>query len=325
MRVPCEIVVNEFLPLFRAMVASELRVKGQRQSEIAHILGLTQPAISGYLNSPKRISSSVLNIEEIRSTSKWLASSLTEKRITESETIRTICHLCANLKSQGAICAIHKERAPVLRRESCDVCLQLHSGGVESAQAKYEVLKDVRTSVRIIEDSNQFPVIMPEVHVNVVAAIPGAKDIYDVAGIPGRITKIEGRAHAFVPPEFGASTHMAKVLLTVVQKDPRTRAAMNIAYDSDIDKAIRLVGLKSYKFSRAELPTATRDSEAVFQIIKRVLRSKKIMPRVLIDEGGYWVEPISYIFGYSATQVATLAVKIANKVVGLKKSQDNSS
>lgn len=35
------------------------------------------------------------------------------------------------------------------------------------------------------------------------------------------------------------------------------------------------------------------------------------MPRVIIDLGGYGIEPISYLFGESAVELAKLVIQIA--------------
>jgi predicted fused transcriptional regulator/phosphomethylpyrimidine kinase/predicted transcriptional regulator len=315
MKPPCEVVVKELLPTLRALISYELYTNGLGQAKIAQILGLTQPAVSGYLSSSKKVSSSKFHIDEVVSLSKWLASSLTGKKISESEAVKAMCYLCINLKCQGAICVLHKEQIPTLNQESCDVCIQIYSKGVSVADAKSKVLRDVKAAMDIIQASNDFPVIMPEVHVNIVAAIPGAKGIYDVAGVPGRITKVEGWARAFLPPEFGASTHMAKVLLAAMQVNPELKATVNIAFNTHIDKAIKLIGLRSYKFSRTKIPLeVVKREDAVLYIIKELSEAKEKILDVIIDEGGYWVEPISYVFGTSATQTANLAVKIAETV-----------
>jgi predicted transcriptional regulator len=43
-----EIVVEQFLPTFRSMLAEELRERGLTQSEVADILGISQSAVSKY-------------------------------------------------------------------------------------------------------------------------------------------------------------------------------------------------------------------------------------------------------------------------------------
>ncbi|PSQ52423.1 DNA-binding protein, partial [Halobacteriales archaeon SW_12_67_38] len=43
-----ELVVEEFLPTFRSMLAERLRERDLTQSEVASILGISQSAVSKY-------------------------------------------------------------------------------------------------------------------------------------------------------------------------------------------------------------------------------------------------------------------------------------
>jgi len=45
-----EIVVDEFLPTFRSMLAEELRERDLTQNEVADVLGISQSAVSKYVH-----------------------------------------------------------------------------------------------------------------------------------------------------------------------------------------------------------------------------------------------------------------------------------
>jgi len=45
-----EVVVDEFLPTFRSMLAEELRERSLTQSEVADPLGISQSAVSKYVH-----------------------------------------------------------------------------------------------------------------------------------------------------------------------------------------------------------------------------------------------------------------------------------
>jgi hypothetical protein len=63
---PCEAVAKHVMPIFRALVAKELREKyGLSQNEIAAKMGITQAAVSHYLNS-KRGTRLLAQIEAIK-------------------------------------------------------------------------------------------------------------------------------------------------------------------------------------------------------------------------------------------------------------------
>ncbi len=63
---PCEAVAKHIMPIFRALVTKELRDKyGLSQNEIAAKLGITQAAVSHYINS-KRGTHMLAEIEKIK-------------------------------------------------------------------------------------------------------------------------------------------------------------------------------------------------------------------------------------------------------------------
>lgn len=63
MRLFCETVVNEVLPAVRSILAQELAERGYSQTEIADMMGVTQPAVSQYLSSTRG-----QRVQRIRST-----------------------------------------------------------------------------------------------------------------------------------------------------------------------------------------------------------------------------------------------------------------
>jgi len=317
MKPPCEVVVKELLPLIRALVAKELKARSLSQAKIADLIGVTQPAVSGYLKL--RADKEPLYSEEIVALSKWLASGLASGSLPSSEAVKEICTLCTNLKCQGSICATHKKKAPSLQREGCDICLQLYSKGLPSVDRKQVVLSNLKAAVNLIQASKEFAALIPEVLVNIVEAIPDAKRINDVAGIPGRIAKVDGAPRAFMQPEFGASRHLASVLLAAMQVDPRVHAAINIAYNRFVKEAFEKLGFRVYLFNRREPPTNTDTAQArVAEEVLNLGKRGEPLPDVFVDAGGYWIEPSAYIFGANAVEVAQKAIKVAEVVASLR-------
>ena len=319
MKPPCEVAVKELLPLIRALVAKELKARGLSQAKIADLIGVTQPAVSSYLKL--KVDKEPLYSEEVVTLSKWLASSLVSGTLQSSEAVKSICILCTNLKCQGSLCLTHKKRVPSLGAEGCDICLQLYSKGLPVADKKQAVLSNLKAAVNLIQTSREFAALIPEFLVNIVEAIPDAKSVKDVAGIPGRIAKVDGAPRAFMQPEFGASKHLASVLLAAMQVNPSIRAAINIAYNRFVKEAFEQLGFRVYVLSRCEPPTNTEAAQA--RVVEEVLnlgRRGEPLPDVFVDAGGYWIEPASYIFGVDAVDVAQKAIKVAEVVARLRSS-----
>ncbi|MGC8849605.1 MAG: bifunctional hydroxymethylpyrimidine kinase/phosphomethylpyrimidine kinase, partial [Candidatus Bathyarchaeia archaeon] len=68
---------------------------------------------------------------------------------------------------------------------------------------RYRVIAELRKAVQMLEANPAVSRLSPEVQMNLVMALPSAMDRMDVAGIPGRIVKLDGRVKASAPPEFG--------------------------------------------------------------------------------------------------------------------------
>jgi hydroxymethylpyrimidine/phosphomethylpyrimidine kinase len=137
--------------------------------------------------------------------------------------------------------------------------------------------------------------------------------VSEIAGIPGRITVARERLRTLSEPEFGASYHLANVLLAAREKNREIRAAINLLFNERIERAMReVLKLEIYKFNRASLPSdATDKNLAVAWAVRKATNELGRTPDAVVDEGGYGVEPATYIFGSSAVDVADKSIRIA--------------
>lgn len=316
MRMPCELVVKEFIPNLRALIAKELMFNhGWSQEKIAKQLGVTQPAISGYLTIKETAMLEEFKDSGIIELAKKISEGFATNRMNVSEALEEICRFCISLKSGGVVCALHKKAIPRLSEEDCKACLRLYSKEVRLTQEKYNVLMDLEKAISLIKGSEKFAKLIPEVQINLVSAIDGAKTISDVAGIPGRIVKIRGKAQCFMKPEFGVSHHMATILLSIREIDKKIKSAMNIKYDAYIKKAIKKARLRFIVLEKIKKPTKLMDFEN-FRIeqMKKTVKKIGYVPDIIVDEGGYGIEPCAYIFDCSAIEVVKKALKIADNL-----------
>ncbi len=113
---------------------------------------------------------------------------------------------------------------------------------------RYRVLEDLAEAVRILQ-SNQAQVakLIPEVQMNIAMALPQpyARTPMDVAAIPGRIARHRGGILVKASPEFGASRHLANILLEASRVNPRIRAAANVALVEGIEDALARMGIEA--------------------------------------------------------------------------------
>ena len=119
-----------------------------------------------------------------------------------------------------------------------------------------------------------------------------------------------------LPAEFGASRHMARVLLTAMKHNPELRAAVNIKFDDKIADILSSMYLNVIHISRRDHEVSL-EGDVVVSAFKTKLNSGGILvPQVVTDEGGEGLEPITYIFGRNATEAVRRTLAIAKKYVG---------
>lgn len=156
------------------------------------------------------------------------------------------------------------------------------------------MLSSLRRGLRILENSSGFTSLIPAVGSNLVACVPDATDIDDVAGVPGRIFDVKGRTTVPAEPEFGVSEHVANVVLAARKHGSEATAAINIAYDSDT-----LADLTEQGHATAEFD----ETDDIASSVGAVIEDDDDVT-VLYQTGGMGIEPLIYILGSDAESVA---------------------
>jgi XRE family transcriptional regulator, thiamine biosynthesis regulator len=306
MHPPCEMMVDSFLPSMRALVARRLKEDGLSQGKIASLLGLTQASVSSYLSTSAvkqmaALSAFGVTAEEAETYAALLAEDLKNN---PTYAVATLYSIWNKLLGGGDACALHRSEYPFLA--TCEVCMKVF--GPERGGAEGDI-EHVMSALRSIEGSSLFVRVMPEVSVNVAYAPEGAKSVEDVVAIPGRIVRVKGQARSFMRPEYGASTHLAAILLEVERKHPAIRAAMNLRYDDRMSEVLGSLHVKKLTIGHA-YPTDSQDK------VLGALRARLSAPggsefEAVVDEGGEGVEPSLYLFGNDAINVVRRALEIA--------------
>jgi hypothetical protein len=293
------------------LVAKELTDNyGWTQTKIAKKLGVTQAAVSGYLTQNIE-DMPPFNIEEMRSIAKGLTSEMVLKKLNHSDLINNVCEICLSLRRGGAVCRAHKTRIPELDEERCTICMQLHMSISDISDARRNALSELRCAVSLLESSPEFADLVPEVFTNVVMGVDHAKGIADVAGIPGRLVKVRGKIKALMEPEFGVSSHMAKLLLAAMSHNPKVRSIINLKYSEAMVRTMNKLEMKHVVLHRDPAFKGTEDE--LFQFVDRSFAKERGLAAV-VDGGGFGIEPNTYIFDESASQLADKVVRIARMI-----------
>ena len=151
--------------------------------------------------------------------------------------------------------------------------------------------------------------LIPEVGCNIAYALPDARDKDDVAAVQGRIVRLSGQPHPVGSVAFGASDHVARVVLTAMKFDPDIRSAANIRYTPDIIRIIEDLLLETCSFDRGNEPPGTRTMDWGVAFCCR-----SGVPDVIFDRGAVGIEPMVRILGQDPQEVAAIIVRISNRV-----------
>jgi thiamine-phosphate diphosphorylase len=174
-------------------------------------------------------------------------------------------------------------------------------------------IKDVQKALVILESSKYMAALVPEVRSNLVMARENATSIGDVVGVPGRITTVKDEVRAFMNPEWGASSHMARLVLEVMKHDPERRSALNLRYYPKIIEICGKLGLKVSSYNREEEPEDSREIEGktIAWGVEQAIKSLGEVPDVIYHKGDWGKEPIVALIGTDPVDIAEMAVCIA--------------
>jgi hydroxymethylpyrimidine/phosphomethylpyrimidine kinase len=177
------------------------------------------------------------------------------------------------------------------------------------------VLESLEEALERLEASS-VGAMVPEVQTNLGYALPEASDSQEVAAFPGRLHRLGEGIRNLGPPEFGASQHVASVILAVMEHDPTIRSAMNLRYDKTLLAACRKAKLSVGTFDRSKEPASVRRREgsSLEWGTGQAIRSLKgRVPDIIYDEGGHGKEPMIRVLGPSPLEVVekVLAAKKA--------------
>jgi len=274
-----EVVVEEFLPTYRSMLASELRDRGLTQREVADALGISQSAVSKYAHGDVAPNARIAADERVQELVAEVASGLATGEMTRVQTLIETEVLIRHLEDD-LLARLHEAEMPELVAHEEPIRIHDPEGEL---RARERVRSDLRRGLRNLENTSGVTGLVPNVGSNLVACLPDATDIDDVAGVPGRIVDVKGRATVPADPEFGVSEHVASVLLTARRAGNPARAAMNVRYDPSIVETLTDAGLTTVEFD----PERLQDLDDA-----RVEDAE-----VLYHTGGYGIEPIVYVLG----------------------------
>ncbi|AEF96372.1 thiamine-phosphate synthase family protein [Methanotorris igneus] len=170
---------------------------------------------------------------------------------------------------------------------------------------KEKVIKNLSYALYLLKKIN-FSLI-PEVGSNIAESLLLPNSFKDVAALTGRIIKNKlGGFYIVGDIEFGASEHIAKIILAAKNYDPQIRACMNIRYDED------LIDVLSEKFSISSFDRKLEPPNVSTMEWGTKYACEKFggVPDIIYDKGGDGKEPMIRVLGVDAIDVVKKVAEI---------------
>ena len=175
--------------------------------------------------------------------------------------------------------------------------------GIYQDANRYNTLRELQLIVNKIQVLNNFGKMIPETQSNIVFALPDAKTALDVAGVKGRIVRIDDMARALSNVEFGVSKHVSSAVLSYMRIDPTIRSGMNIKFDEKILSVCKsLFQISEYDRINEPVKVKKKEGKTIWWGIKSAL-IKNRTAQIIYHRGDVGKEAMIMIFGRNPSEV----------------------
>ncbi len=179
---------------------------------------------------------------------------------------------------------------------------------------RYRVIQELKQAVDVLKEE-KVGYLIPEVSSNLGYALPNAEGIEDIAAFPGRIIRFKESVATLSDPEFGASQHIANIILTVMKFDPEYCSAMNIRYSKENVARLRGKGFLVGHFDRRFEPKRVkqREGSSLEWGVGEVLRKLRQVPDFIYDQGDVGKEPMIRVLGKNPLDIVHKILKAVGR------------
>jgi len=258
-----------WLDRLHMQLARNLRANGWSQAEIAEIMGSTQSTVSRMAH---RELPEMAGTSDEATIDGWAHEIALAMRQLGSQSKPT---------RQRFVMEIAFGPGQVLRFDK-----SLTGSDLDSDQEQTALLKRLEWAVSRI-DINKISPWMPAVGMNIACCLGNSSSTAEVAAFPGKVSIVDGRLRHHDTPAFGASNHLANMLLSARHNDSDKTAILNIkppANGEDIEQMCENLDLNLTFAPKGELvPHQGID--------------------VILDEGAFGWEPSLYILAHNPLEL----------------------
>ena len=192
-----------------------------------------------------------------------------------------------------------------------------HMVELRERAARQPTAEEVESVVRAFVDADVRPLV-PEVGMNVVGATPYAESVGETAAVEGRITRTMDGVQPNRGVRFGASSHVARFLLSMREGDPALRFAVNCRFGDDVEAALSALSGPVAEYDRDAEPPEVKAEEGSTMGwgARRAFESVDGTPVAVIDRGEVGKEAIAKLLAPDAETLRERTLTLLAAVEG---------
>lgn len=169
---------------------------------------------------------------------------------------------------------------------------------------RFRVLRALREAAQLLKQLAPVELV-PAVQMNLGYALREAETVEEVAAFPGRIGTWDNQLLFKEEPAFGASSHIARLILTMMRRFPHMRACLNLRFSQRVVAKASAAGLLVLEADRRSEPQEIREAEgkSLDFLLEQVLAECTTAPDLVYDRGDFGKEPMIRLFGRTPAEV----------------------
>jgi hydroxymethylpyrimidine kinase/phosphomethylpyrimidine kinase len=193
-----------------------------------------------------------------------------------------------------------------------------HYAMVSREIERYRIIEALKEGLLLLQNANVGRLI-PEVQSNLGYALSYAEGRDDIAAFPGRIVRVGNSVETLRAPEFGASQHIANIILAVMKHNPGCRSAMNLRYSREIIRVCSALDYSVARFDRSQEPREIKEAEgsSLEWGTEWAIRKADRVPDIIYDEGDRGKEAMVRVIGRNPHEVIDKVIRINEHIVNL--------
>ena len=268
-------VGSKWLDRLHQDVAKDLRTKGWSQAEIADILGSTQSTISRHIQK---------STIELPSTGDEAIIDAWSSELSQA------------LNSIGPKSGVVRQRLVIEFQFTGNNTIRfdktLTGMDLDQGQEQRALLRRLEWAIGRL-DPKRISHVMPAVGLNIASCNKGSRDSSEVAAFPGKISIVNNKLRHHETPSFGASRHLANLLLQAHIMNEAKTSIINInpineAGKVDEKKIKQMCEQLGYSFALAN---------------KGKISGSHNKLDVILDKGDFGWEPSMYILAHNPLEL----------------------